>query len=408
MENNIVIISDNKETADNLVAKISLLRTSDSIDIINSKKISSKFSHSSPDLIIFCLNNNDDFEIIKRLKTMQALKNTPVIILVKNFEPEILCDAFDSGVDDFISEDENGTQILIKIMWKLRQAQILKELNKKNDILVSLEVIDKESGFYTKNFTKKIFRYEFNALANRSPGAIFMILSAGIKYKNIISQSFLASVIKKSLRRSDIVGFSDDNKFYIILRKTDKDGANIVYEKINRSLKPEYCICAAACTINSDSFEKTEEFLNTVLADALMKESSYLYKNFKDGSCWIDRENTKETNFKMFKELFMDKFTKIAAPVFFRMQTIYQNKLFETDIEQYINENESYFCIKNNQNKCCLKIKYPGYSKINITSSCIKEGGNHNKRLSLNMDELTSQKLEELINILAEDFQKEN
>lgn len=407
-EDNIVIISNNKIFAEELKAKILLLRAFDSIAIYDYENAVKSLSKKIPNLIFIYSENSDNTGIIKKIKFNESLKHIPIILLVDNFNQEKMINAFDDGIDDFTISDISEAQILMRLMWGLQKNQLLKELKTQSQILESIGAIDKDSGFYKSEFTKKIFKSKFEELAANKSNAVFMTLCADISCKNILPQSFLASILKKSIRREDIVGFAPDNKFYIILNKTDKNGAIKVYEKIKNSLIDTYSVSAAATRIKNDDFEKAERFINKNLTDALIKGSSLIFADEEStkGFGWLDRQDLKETNFKMFQQIFVKKFAKIVTPVFFQMQTILQDKLFETKVEQLVNESETIFSIEKLPYKSYIKIKYPGYTKINIDIVHISNKDKTTERITFDLNELTQLKLEEILQELVKKFQE--
>lgn len=407
-DNNVVIISNHKPIAEQLASKIVLLRSVDSIAIFDYENALKSLQEKIPDLILIYSPSNENTEIIQQIKFKQSLRNTPIIFVTDSINEEQLFNAFDIGISDFLTLNLNEGQILMKIMWGLQKSQLLKELENKSKILESLGVTDKESGFYKALFTEKAFKINFENIIKNKETAIFMALSADIHCKNILPQTFLASVLKKSLRKEDIIGFAPDNKFYIILSKTNKEGVLKTYEKIKNNLSDSYSISAAAIQIKDANFEATERLISKSLTNAVIKGSSLIFideKNENKALGWLDKSDLKETNFKMFQQIFMKKFNKIVTPIFFQMQTILQDKLFETNVEQYVNESESMFILEKTPFKSYIKIKYPGHTKINIdiVHASLKE--KTSERVTFDINELTSNKLEEILQKLVTTFQ---
>lgn len=410
-ENNVVIISNNKPVAEQLASKIVLLRTIDCVGIFDYENALKYLQKNEPDLIIIYAPSNESPDILKQIKFNQSLANVPIIFATDSLNQDLLCIAFDNGISDFMTLNLNETQILMKTMWGLQKRQLLKELKNKSDLLKSLEVIDHESGILTKQYTEKVFRQELQNINQKQENSIFMILSADVSCKNILPQSFLASILKKTLRKEDIIGLAQDNKFYILLKKTDKEGANKVYEKIKNNLSDSYSISASATEITKDKYETTERLLNKGLMDAMMQSSSLVFIDKKQENKaygWLDKSDLKETNFKMFKQVFMKKIYSTITPVFFQMQTILQDKLFETKIEQHVNESESLFYLEKLPFKSCLKIKYPGYTKINIDVIHLSDKDKNSERTTFDINQLTQASIEEFLNKLIKTFKEKS
>ena len=119
---------------------------------------------------------------------------------------------------------------------------------------------------------------------------------------------------------------------------------------------------------------------------------------------WLDKINSSQKNFKLFKQAFNKKLDKVITPVFFQMQKLYEEKLFKTQIEQYSNSSLSSFSLKKPNNESELKITYPGFSKINI--DIVHQGldSPENKHLSLDLSELDEAKLTKILENFIQDF----
>jgi len=123
-----------------------------------------------------------------------------------------------------------------------------------------------------------------------------------------------------------------------------------------------------------------------------------------DSSDWLDKINSSQKNFKLFKQAFMKKFENVIIPVFFRMQKLYEEKLFETKIKQYSTPNLSSFVLQSKSKTSELKITYPGFAKINIDFVHGGFDSPENKRISLDLNELNEEVLAEIIETFVQEF----
>lgn len=408
-DSNIIIISNDKIKAELLASKILFLRTLDSVGIYNFNEAIVKLKTHLPDLLILQSSKMEDIEIVKTITANKPLNFPPIIFVPEIINQDVLCKAYDYGISDYFTLDYDDAQILMKIMWGVQKKQLLNDLQKKNNILISLDVLDKESNFYTKQHSEKAFKAEFTSIVDSAKDAIFMSLTADISCKNILTQTFLASLLKKQLRKSDIIGFAPDNKFYIIFNDTDEEGVRTIFKKINESFLDAYTISAAAAKIKDSDFITTERLVNKALSEALIQKNSLIIIdeniNKKDVS-WIDKSDLKDKNFKMFKQTFMKKIDKTITPAFFQMQTVLKDKLFETTIEQYVNDTESVFSLQKSDYKMIIRIKYPGYSKINVDIIEDYPDDKNSERITLEPQELTPIMLDDIMLRATSKFQQ--
>ncbi len=101
---------------------------------------------------------------------------------------------------------------------------------------------------------------------------------------------------------------------------------------------------------------------------------------------------------------FTKKLEKVIAPIFFQIQKAYEEKLFQTQIEQFSNPTLSSFVLKNDSKVSELKITYPGFSKINIDFVHQGLDSPENKRISLDLTELDESRLTQILEEFIQEF----
>lgn len=408
---NIAIISGDNDIADKIASQVVLLRNNDSITKYTTENWKLELQENTPQLIIVQLKDNQSISIIEEIRFIEKFKETPIIGLFYGIDQEILCAAYDAGISDYICESSTNAEILVKVMWGLKRQHFIERKNSDKQILAELGVIDRTSGFYTKQFYEQVLKIELSNIKTQSKQSVLMLVTPDIKCKNILTQQFLASILKKILRNDDIVAFVPDNKFMIIVKEAQLNDSEKIFEKITNNLANSYSISASAVNVTEKTtLYELEKAANKALSEAIVKGKTLIKVNeinSKQNYGWADTNNLKENNFKIFKQIFFKKFSKIATPVFFQMQTVLSNKLFETTIKQQVGETESFFSLENDSAKSLLKITYPGFAKINIVVTNSGKNGESQDRTCFEITELTQSKLEDLLNTMVKTY-KEN
>ncbi len=403
----VAIISNNKKSAEILSSKILLLRSSDKITIYKFDDAERIVTEVKPDVIIICCTSEKELNLINILKKKEDLNNSAFIICFEDYTPEMLLNAYEYGFDDFIKAESDDAEILTRIMLALQKNKQNNELKKKSRILEELEIIDKNFGIFTKKLLDEIFNKEFEDSVNKNSKTIFMLLAADLPSKKFLPQTFLISIIKKALRKDDIIA-SDNSYIYILLKDANKAISETVFEKISSSIPVQYGILATATAVVSKEFEPIKKMLLLKMAKQTTE---------KNGFCFIKQKTDekknhtaftkiKQTDFKLYKQNFLNTFNKITTPLFFQMQTVLQEKLFETTVEQYVNETESKFLLKKDKVISYVFIKYPGYSKIQIT---IVHQGLINKTeetMIIDRENFSGKLIENILNDLVTIFKK--
>jgi DNA-binding response OmpR family regulator len=415
--NSLLIISDSHEEIIKFQSKLMLLRNVDSvIESIFDSAIENCKKHI-PDTIIIFTEKGDQraFEICKNVRHNALLKNTPILFVLKSFDEECVLSGFDAGISDYITLPARDSDILMRVIWCLQKSETARDIEKKQNLLSDLGVINKEMNAYTPEFTAKVFSNEILAAQKyRYPIALMAVKSDDANDNKIDNRRF-AKIINKSVRNSDILGISEDDIFYMILPKTDKNGICTVYERIVNNLKDEITISAGACNLYErmtydDLSSRTLIALKKAMVKGnslIIEEAESINKNEDEG--WIDKVHNETKNFKLFKQAFNKKLKNIVEPVFYKMYNELQSKYPEKAIiEHYMSGSKCIFSIKDPfvNNEVNLKITDPGFSKVIIDVLYIKQGEQHSTRSKIDLNDLTENNLINIINAMADEFEK--
>lgn len=206
-----------------------------------------------------------------------------------------------------------------------------------------------------------------------------------------------SSVIKSVLRNNDIAFLGKGANFYVFLPDSDFNGAVSVFNKINEKVE----IKAGISDISSKEYEK--EALNA-LAEA--QDGGYMFAQIKENTLddWLS--DAPQSGYKLFRKVFNTKMEKVIAPVFYRLQKSYEEKLFQTKIEQYTNSEQCVFSLKNDIGESSLRIVYPGFAKIMIYINHEGLDSPENREIALSLDKITQRELINIIESFIEEFKE--
>ncbi|MCD7878453.1 MAG: hypothetical protein LUG16_00800, partial [Candidatus Gastranaerophilales bacterium] len=157
MKNSSILIISNDKTVGNTISeKIKLLRECDEIKIVSFIESISVLNMSVPALIILYCSNKDSANIVKEIRTLKSLNSVPIIFVMDSLVEDALFYAFDNGIDDFFFLNEPDSVILMRIFLTLHKAILYKQIETNKEILVSADIIDKNTGIYNKEYTQVI------------------------------------------------------------------------------------------------------------------------------------------------------------------------------------------------------------------------------------------------------------
>ena len=404
MQNNIVLITDNKEIAENIQKKIVLLRDTDKFETIPLKNCFEEVKKQKANLIIYHLTENEEeaenfLSFLQKLKQTKELFCSSVLLLYDELDENVLCAAFEKGLTDFVSTKSSDSELTIRTIWCLQKREKLYETESKKDILSQLKIIDKNNHVYTENYTYTVLKEE-----SKKNWGTFVVVAPDINIRSKISPIDLMNIIKKNVRTCDILGYASDFKIYLWFRETKKEDVSKILEKIKLSLTVDFTICAGYIETKNIAFDKAEEYANNALSKALLKGDTFIYaKEPKTNE--INLEDNIQ-NFKLHKENFIKKLGNILSPLFYQTQKRIEEKLFETTINQNVTEEKSLFSLENELGKSLFTVTYPGFAKINIEIiHDVKEMELKAEKLYIDTKELSEEKIEYLLDCFIKDFQ---
>ena len=408
--NSIILLTNHENITQILKPKLVLLREIDNILTTNYINAVDTLEKNCPDaVLIYCADEKEDcLNLIKALKANETTKDTAILLVVKEYDQDFVLSAYDENITDYlILKTDDDAEILMRTIWALKKQALAITVKKQYNLLEQLTVINSQTGFYSNKFCEKVFENEFKILGKTNNDCILMLISPTEESKTEISSIQLAQAIEKSTRNSDVLAHGPLNKFYILLHKTNLQGAFCVWDKIKKSIGEDRAIiCGVADVENKTIEELKNELLNALIEAESTKNDLIVVGDGKENSSedWLDKINSSQKNFKLFKQAFNKKLDKVITPVFFQMQKLYEEKLFKTQIEQYSNSSLSSFSLKKPNNESELKITYPGFSKINI--DIVHQGldSPENKHLSLDLSELDEAKLTKILENFIQDF----
>lgn len=405
----ILIISDDLETGRLISEKVKLLRNYDNIQTVTYIEAISVLNSTQPFLIMVYGSNEDSIAIVKEIRTLTNLDKVPIILVTDSFDEDLLLCAFDNGIDDFFFLDDADSIILMRIFLTIRKSMLYKQIDIKNDILVTAGIVDKTSGIYTEEKAPLALKNFFSKSIEENMGnTVFMCIKPVAIFRKKLNIHNIAGIIKTVPRGDDVVAFGKNSTFYLILYNTGINGAKSVFSRIKQLLEKKCNIYAAAAEITT-SFEEMEPVLSQSLNEQISSniDFNYLYNlALSEKAEIIDIHDENGKKFKDFKKEFYSAFEKIVTPVFYQMKITASNKFKKSKVNFDITETESVFTITKDNLESKLLITYPSYMKVLIDiKHTVNEEKTKSRRLSFDFEDFSSEKLLSIIQDVLKEFE---
>ncbi|MCX9158325.1 diguanylate cyclase [Niveibacterium sp. 24ML] len=193
--------------------------------------------------------------LVQRLRQTRVGRSIYVLVLTSHENEQRLVEAFESGVDDFITKPINPRVLLARMragqrVVRLHQEveqdreeirQFAAELAVSNRKLQEGTLTDSLTGFPNRRYFLERLEQEWaQAVRMNRPLACLVIDVDGFRQLNQtygldVGDAALMQVskgIKESLRRNDVVARAGGDEFFVLCPETDSEAARLVAERI--------------------------------------------------------------------------------------------------------------------------------------------------------------------------------
>ncbi len=190
------------------------------------------------------LSGASGFQIAKALKKDSRYGYIPIIGITAasdRVRTEMMKEAFESGVDDFISKPYNIIEFSARIMAGIKRGKLVRKFKEESEL-------DYLTKLYNRRTLFRMLNHLFSSsLRYKNKLSFLMIDIDHFKTVNDTYGHFMGDEVLKSLahtlvssiRNSDISGRFGGEEFCVILPHTDINNASIAAEKIRKNVEKE-------------------------------------------------------------------------------------------------------------------------------------------------------------------------
>ncbi len=401
----ILIVFSEKRLAEITSKKINLLRSDDKITFVSYDDVNNVGNKISPSIVIVCHSNIKSLSIIDEIKKIFIAEKPPIILVTEKTSEDIFIDAYEKEIDDFFSINDSEPIILMRILNAIKKGKIQKNINIKNEILISQNFLDANNEIFKKDYASNILTNHFNKITDEQiENSVFLHLTMQKEENSNINLVEIGSILKNTIRETDIITYGNNNSFNIILENIDEEQTINLVNKINKNLEHKYLIYYTAIKITKN-YNETINALTSLINMQITDKEYFIFINDIEEmelSAIIQTQKQKEN---ISKIEFIKNIENIIAPVFYQMQTKYSERLNYAEINYYINNSANKFTIKKDEITNELSITYPTIENIIIdvnqflNNNIVKE-----RKITYHTEDFTEDKLVEEIEKMIKDF----
>ena len=140
-KNSILLISDDEDLSKVIESKLIFLRTNDSIVVSEYKDAISNLKYANADVVLIHENNFQQ-ATLDLIKKIREFENVCIILLVNNYDKEMILASYDAGINDFTFSAADDFELVIRTVNNIKHNSIKLQAMRNQKLLEQLNVID--------------------------------------------------------------------------------------------------------------------------------------------------------------------------------------------------------------------------------------------------------------------------
>jgi two-component system cell cycle response regulator len=199
------------------------------------------------ELIIVSLDPEtfDGLRLCSHLKSMEATRQVPVLIIVDPDDQTRLLRALDMGVNDYLMRPIDKQELLARVQTQVRRWRYTERLRSSVKASIEMSVTDPLTGLYNRRYMQTHLAHLVDHSNHR--GKPLALVSLDVDYFKAINDTHghdagdrvlqeLAERIRRNTRNVDMCCRVGGEEFIVVLPNSDLDLARRVAERLRRTM----------------------------------------------------------------------------------------------------------------------------------------------------------------------------
>lgn len=189
--------------------------------------------------------NFDALRLCSQLRSCEATRQTPILILVDADDQQRLLRALDMGVNDYLTRPVDRQELLARVATQIRRWRYTAELRSSVKASIELAITDSLTGLYNRRYLESHLAHLIEHFINR--GKALAILAIDVDFFKPINDTYghdagdkvlqeLASRIRENTRSIDLCCRTGGEEFVLVLPSTDIMAAERIAERLRKSV----------------------------------------------------------------------------------------------------------------------------------------------------------------------------
>lgn len=199
-------------------------------------------------IISLALREADGLRLVSHLRSEDATRQIPVLVLVQEGDMNRLARALDIGANDYLMRPVDNQELLARARTQLRRKRYADRLREHVSRSMALAVTDPLTGLFNRRYMTSHLESTLNRAAETGKPASLMVLdidffksindSLGHGAGDAVLREF-ASRIGRNIRGFDLACRYGGEEFVVVMPDTDGKTACMVAERLRRAMASE-------------------------------------------------------------------------------------------------------------------------------------------------------------------------
>jgi len=248
------------------------------------------------DLIIVNLDleGMDGLRICSQLKSVEATRQTPILILVDPEDHQRLLRALDMGVNDYLIRPIDRQELLARVATQIRRHRYTEQLRLTVRASMEMAVTDALTGLYNRRYLETQLTQLIEQSADRGKG--LSLLTLDIDFFKSVNDTYghdagdrvlqeVAGRIRGSVRSVDLACRTGGEEFVVVLPGADLAIAEKVGERIRKAIaaKPFMLGPGSHLTVTASLGVSSLASMQDTVEDLLKRADRALYRAKREG-----------------------------------------------------------------------------------------------------------------------------
>lgn len=188
----------------------------------------------------------DGLRLATQLKTVEALRHVPVIMLVDEHEQQLMLKGLELGINDYLILPVDENEMIARVKTQIRRKKYQEALKSNYQNSLSMAITDKLTGLYNRHYLDThMHNVVHQALENHKALAVMIMDMDHFKSVNdtyghdvgdeVLKQ--LAEIIVKSTRGSDLAARLGGEEFVVLMPETNEIASFEMGERMRRTVE---------------------------------------------------------------------------------------------------------------------------------------------------------------------------